>query len=95
MPSRCATPVPFRCNAHFLHVRTTYLKQLFLSTNFTLESFSQVAGEALALARFPWYDGSAKKGALATEYEVEMLALAFVNYGNTVPGAQEDDRGLM
>ena len=44
---------------------------------------------------FPWYDGISKKSAFATEYEVEMLTLAFVTYGNSVPGAQEDDRGLM
>ena len=85
----------FRCDAQFSS-RTQNITEIALYLDpVHARILLQVDGKAPALSHLPWYDGGTKKAAFATEYEVKMLALALVNYGNSVSGAQEDVQSLM
>ena len=43
---------------------------------------------------FSWYDGG-KSGAYSSQYEVQLLALALVNYGESVVDGKETVMSLM
>ena len=58
-------------------------------------TFSQVAGaDPSPASYFAWYDGS-KSGAYSSHYEVKLLALTLLNYGESVVDGKKTAMSLM